>query len=56
MKDCWINVKNNEINWTHTEAYYDSSFASNKDLSAQLGLIILMLDKNNATNILHCDS
>jgi hypothetical protein len=36
--------------------FTDASFANNKDLSSQIGFIIVLADKNNQANILHWSS
>ena len=33
--------------------FTDSSFANNKDLSSQIGYVIVMADSNNQANIVH---
>ena len=36
--------------------FADSSFANNKDLSSQIGFVIVLMDTNNNTNIIHWSS
>ncbi len=55
-EECGISMKNLEINFIHRRACCDASFAANKDLSSQLGFIIVISDKNNTANILHFNS
>ena len=36
--------------------FTDSSFANNQDLSSQIGFVIILMDKDNRTNIIHWSS
>src|SRR6266480_2395057 len=36
--------------------FTDASFANNKDLSSQIGFVIVLTDKNNQTNVIHWSS
>jgi hypothetical protein len=33
--------------------FIDASFANNKDLSSQIGFVIILTDRNQSANILH---
>jgi hypothetical protein len=33
--------------------FTDASFANNKDLSSQIGFVIILIDRNQFVNILH---
>lgn len=45
-----------DIDSLHLKVFSDSSFANNKDLSSQLGYIVLLCDKHSRCNILHFSS
>jgi hypothetical protein len=36
--------------------FTDASFANNKDLSSQIGFVIVLIDQNQSANILHWSS
>lgn len=49
-------MKKLDKNSLHIRAYADSSFLNNNDMSSQLGFIVLLCDKYDNCNILHCAS
>jgi hypothetical protein len=42
-----------DINTLQLFAFIDASFANNKDLSSQIGYILVLLDGSNKANIIH---
>jgi hypothetical protein len=42
-----------DINSLSLLVFTDASFANNKDLSSQIGFVIILTDRNQSTNILH---
>ena len=45
-----------DINSLSLLVFTDASFANNKDLSSQIGFIIVLMDRNQSANILHWSS
>jgi hypothetical protein len=45
-----------DINSLSLLVFTDASFANNKDLSSQIGLVIVFIDRNQSVNILHWSS
>jgi hypothetical protein len=42
-----------DINSLSLLVFIDASFTNNKDLSSQIGFIIILTDRNQSANILH---
>jgi hypothetical protein len=42
-----------DINSLSLLVFTDASFANNKDLSSQIGFVIILTDRNQSVNVLH---
>jgi hypothetical protein len=45
-----------DVNTLQLLAFTDASFANNKDLSSQIGYVLMLLDRSNKANIIHWSS